>query len=1406
MPQNVGTVSLEATLDLRKAQAAYNRFQRSLGQQNRRNNLFSGISADARDIENSLGKATNRVVAFGAAAAIFTTISRATSAFVNSIIEVDQSLAKINVNLGQSTEGLKQFGAQLFSIARQTGQTFEVTAKAAEELARQGLSAEETTKRLKDALILSRVAGFGSAEAVETLTAAINSFNQQALTSTEVVNKFAAVDTKFAVSSKDLAEAVSRVGSTAQSAGVGIDQLIGLVTSLQQTTARGGATIGNGLKTIFTRVQAAPETVSALQSIGVAVKNTDGSLRDAISVLRDYASARERVGEKERAALDRTVAGTQQINVLKALLSDLTRQYSIYSSAVTTSAGATDEAIRKNEQLNQTLASLINSTSLSIKQLFANIGDQKISGIFKDFFQQFERARAYLSGDTGDEIGKSLGEGILKGLSNVISGPALISLAVILFQAFKRVTATIASEARALLTINSAVAARVNIQKQIKDLINQATDAERAQLAVTSSLIGKKEQLLAIQARINQEELAGSALTRSFQVNGRLGIGTAVDPRIRRGNKYGIANFADPIGAAVRREKNAGIPADKIYVDSDPRVATSGNPAGLLVANKLDEPLGGYQGVNRVISQGGNPKTAGLPNFAVGARNPTTAERNAAADQIYGLFQALKGAKPLSEDFHKIGVQIQDASQKLSSVARENVLGRLAKEFTKAFIASKIVNGTTEGSSQYVTPIGGFDKSGTTDSTRGYIPQDVRPFVFSAKDRALRAAEAARLRGLRRARDNNRPSLGDNLIGRQVQYDIDNPQPLGLYNDSGAYNSAIGPSYQDYRRNRLGQAVNRGYQTRRKKLAQQELRAQRNQNRALAASFILPFAGGFIPEGQGGTARGIGFGAAQGATQGAGLGGIFGLPGLGIGAVIGALVGGLSKLSKSAEELGAEFNKAAAGRNKEEEAISRAIILQEQLNDAIKDGLDEGVIKKLQTELRETRAGVTTARGRAVLGISDPKTQSKAEAENRERNNRLNARDEVQLALRGGGPNISDLGSGRNGNLGGNEQFARSVQNAIEDGAIKGITDGQILALQKIGAGNFNIDRTLSGSFSPGELPASSEKEIADAAAAFQEASKTLAPLAALADITPDKINAQNINAVAIGILRAIVGKRQELQDQADTERKRKQAANFLPDNAFLNRPNLDVYSQAALVGRSGSLVPKGVRAQTNFDFYQELINSKAIGEDALKTDKGYIQARAGVQRNNVLEAAAAFLQSNNPSIGRLTDARGNFNGTSIERLLEFVANSGSQNSSKAGLLLKSVRQSSATATQAGINAPGYGPDFDASKSGLAPGGKYDVYTGQTANAIKLLQDTMKQADRFVVKTALQVNGTIKVQSTELSAEALKTLADELTATVGKKFEAQITYLNNEISKMQGTPNPPVPTNGRPVAATGPFE
>lgn len=980
------TLNAPVNLDLRKATAQWKRFEATFARTGR-NSPLGRITGDVRDFDKSLGAATNRVVAFGAAAAVFNTVQRTFTSFIAATVNVEQQLAKINVNLGESTDGLKQFSAQLFTVARQTGQTLEDAGKAAEELARQGLGAEETIKRLKDALILSRIAGINSAEAVDTLTAAINSFNKEALTSTEIVAKFAAVDTSFAVSSKDLAEAISRTGSTAQEAGIKIDELNALVASLQQTTSRGGATIGNALKTIFTRLTAAPETISALESIGVAIRDSSGNVRSAIDILKEYAVARDKLSESERNATDRAISGTQQINILKSAVADLSKEYSIYSRALNVSEQATDQAIRKNEELNKTIASLFNSAQVSVQQFFASLGSQDVNPILKGILGAFENIRSFFSGDSGSELGKSLGDGILKGLSNVLTGPGIFLLGRALANVFGKVTQTIGGDLRGILGLNSASQQRAIIQERINGLIRQATSAEQAQLATATSLLAQKKAILAISERIALSERVGTPLQNAFLSTTALG-----STRIQKGLK---PNFADSgINAAIKREKAAGVPTNQIYVDRDPRVANFANPLGLLVANKRDEPLGGFQGVNRVLAQGDNPKTAGMaPNFArkktlltqaeiVGKRfgigDPRYDESIAAKVQAAKAVSSLDAALNRSETVNTILEQKAKKTSELLALVNKGFEG-LSKQLQRAqgksgydqpigpsfesFVASKIINSGSSAASPAAfaayeaqrNASGGFDTQNNLIRAREFARQkaaNAKPFgpafpISPELQKRLQDADLAR-KGIQATTEFSSP------IGPPDQVTFAREKILRQAELRGRLEAL--KKQKQLRDAQEAQARFEASQMRRQQEAARlqalkERREKRLNTTTLATAFAAPFAAGFIPEGRGGTGGGVFGGAASGALQGAGVGALLGPKGIVAGAAVGAFVGAVSKAKKSLEEFAAEFDAINTNNQKRVDSVTQITQAQSELTEALKSGASSNVIDRLTKNL-----------------------------------------------------------------------------------------------------------------------------------------------------------------------------------------------------------------------------------------------------------------------------------------------------------------------------------------------------------------------------------------------------------------------------------------------------------------------
>jgi TP901 family phage tail tape measure protein len=432
------------------------------------------ITGQLGEFEKSLAASNARVIAFGVSAGAIYAVEKAFSGMIKTTIDVQRSLAEINTILSVSQKELSKFGNDLFDLAKNTGQSFDTVAKSALEFSRQGLGVSETLKRTSDALILTRLSGLDVISSTESITSALNSFNQTVISSNELINKLIAVDTGFAVSSADLAEAIKRVGSSAQDAGVSLDELVALVTSAQQITSRGGSVIGNSFKTIFTRLQR-PEVLSALDELGVKTKNAEGNIMPLMQILGQLSTKFETLTGTQKSQIAELVGGVFQINILKASLSDLSKEYSVFNQALETSMGATDEANRRNEQLNQTLSSTLNQTLVNLTKSATDIGNISLGPVIQKTLSGLNAALENFSTKKGenDGVGAKIGEGIARGIGNFLGGPGIALALIALTKVFDRLRTYSVDAFKSLSGVNNASMQQSQIQSQVLNIIGK---------------------------------------------------------------------------------------------------------------------------------------------------------------------------------------------------------------------------------------------------------------------------------------------------------------------------------------------------------------------------------------------------------------------------------------------------------------------------------------------------------------------------------------------------------------------------------------------------------------------------------------------------------------------------------------------------------------------------------------------------------------------------------------------------------------------------------------------------------------------------------------------------------------------------------------------------------------------
>ena len=485
------------------------------------------MSAKANEFTKSLEASNARVIAFGASAAIIGGVTTSFAQLVIQATKVEKILTDINVVLGTTSQNLAKFGDGLFKVARNTSQSLETAAEAALEFSRQGLSMEETLKRTNDALILTRLTSLKAADSVKGLTAAVNGFADAGLTTTNIINKLAAVDVKFAVSTDDLINALARAGAVAQDAGVSFDQLMGAVTAAQQITARGGAVIGNSFKTIFTRVQRS-STIKRLEELGIAVRNVKGETLPAMTVLQNLASTYEGLQGATKAAVAEQVGGVFQINILKAAIKDLNKESSIYARATEASASATNQAQMKNAQLQKTLSSIANQTLTTVRELTSNLGELTIAPALKDFLESANKLLGGLSDLFGDKEGETIGgefaKGFARALGSVLTGPGVMITVLVFAKLFAQAFKFAKDSIKDLLQIASIKDKERMIQESIVDAMIKNVDLSKQLIAYDKDQVKQEQVVLALlkeqTAHLEQQRAIAKAITPGLRKQG----------------------------------------------------------------------------------------------------------------------------------------------------------------------------------------------------------------------------------------------------------------------------------------------------------------------------------------------------------------------------------------------------------------------------------------------------------------------------------------------------------------------------------------------------------------------------------------------------------------------------------------------------------------------------------------------------------------------------------------------------------------------------------------------------------------------------------------------------------------------------------------------------------------------
>lgn len=278
---------------------------------------------------------------------------------VDTVKELNDIGTDLQMATGADRDTINQYMVSYNDLGKEIGATTTEVAQAADEWLRQGHSVSETNTLIQDSMMLSKIAQLDSADSTTYLTSAMKGYNVAANDVVGIVDKLVNVDMSAAVSAGGLAEGMSRVAVTANTAGVSMDRLLGYLAVVGETTQRDMSSVGNSFKTIFQRMSdikagkfklidedGTEETLSdveqTLANVGIDLRKTVNEYNNYGEVLDNLARKWDSLSQVQQNSLVKAFAGIHQAENFRVLMENYDKAKE-YMDIAANSDGAADQ-------------------------------------------------------------------------------------------------------------------------------------------------------------------------------------------------------------------------------------------------------------------------------------------------------------------------------------------------------------------------------------------------------------------------------------------------------------------------------------------------------------------------------------------------------------------------------------------------------------------------------------------------------------------------------------------------------------------------------------------------------------------------------------------------------------------------------------------------------------------------------------------------------------------------------------------------------------------------------------------------------------------------------------------------------------------------------------------------------
>lgn len=240
------------------------------------------------------------------------------------------------------------------------------------------LSEQQLLTATKTAVIMSNVSDLNLEESVSSLVGTMNAFNISADESLHIVDALNEIDNNYSISTKQLAESLSKAGGTAQTFGVSMEEVAGATTAIGAVTQESGAIIGNSLKTIYSRITTMKPSIDILDSVGVSVRKMGDNgleMKPVNDILGELAGKWSSLTAEQQQNIGVTIAGRNQLSRFLAYMNN----WQMGLDATNAGLNSSNSAMKEQGVYMQSFEAKINALKTRFTELSLAIGKAFLS-------------------------------------------------------------------------------------------------------------------------------------------------------------------------------------------------------------------------------------------------------------------------------------------------------------------------------------------------------------------------------------------------------------------------------------------------------------------------------------------------------------------------------------------------------------------------------------------------------------------------------------------------------------------------------------------------------------------------------------------------------------------------------------------------------------------------------------------------------------------------------------------------------------------------------------------------------------------------------------------------------------------------------------------------------------------